>query len=49
MSNIRVIKTEDEIELIKYVCKLTTEAHIIAMKSAKPGLLQHQMHVVFNF
>ncbi len=49
ISNLRVIKTEEEIKLMKYVCELATKAHIQVMKSAKPGLKQVQMHTIFHF
>lgn len=39
ISNLRVIKSPEEIELIRYVCKTATEAIITAARSAKPGLL----------
>ena len=43
------MKTPEEIELIKYVCKTTTESEIMAARSAKPGLLQNQIQSVFQF
>jgi Xaa-Pro aminopeptidase len=49
ISNLRTIKTKDELELIRYVCKLTTHALKIAVKSTKPGLTQVQLHSVFHF
>lgn len=34
---------------MRYVCKVATEAHITAMKSAKAGLKQIQLHAVFHY
>lgn len=34
---------------MRYVCKIATDAHIKAMRSAKAGLKQIQMHAVFHF
>jgi Xaa-Pro dipeptidase len=47
--NLRAVKTPEEIELIRYVCKVGSEAECIAARSAKPGLLQNQLHTVFQF
>ncbi len=49
ISNLRAIKTPEEINLIRYVCRIGTEAIVTAAKSAKPGLLQIQLHSVFHF
>lgn len=34
---------------MRYVCQVSSEAHIAAMRSAKAGLKQMQMQSVFNF
>jgi Xaa-Pro dipeptidase len=34
---------------MRYVCKVGSEAHIAAMRSAKAGLKQMQMQCVFDF
>lgn len=47
--NLRVVKTEEEIDLMRYVCRIATDAHIKVMKSAKAGLKQLQMHALFHF
>lgn len=49
INNLRVIKTEEEIELLRFVCKLSTDAHIKVMRETKAGLTQIQMHALFNF
>lgn len=49
ISNLRAVKTPDEIHLLRYVCKVTSEAEKIAARSAKPGLTQSQLHSVFHF
>lgn len=49
ISNLRAVKTPDEIEILRYVCRVTTEAEKIAARSAKVGLTQVQLHSVFHF
>lgn len=47
--NLRVIKTEEELEILRYVAKIGSLAHLSAMKSTKAGLLQNQISAVFQF
>lgn len=49
ISNLRAIKTADEIEIMRYVCRITSEAHKRVMRHSKPGLLQIQLHGLFTF
>jgi Xaa-Pro dipeptidase len=49
ISNLRAVKTPDEIKLLRYVCETTSNAERIAAKSAKPGLTQIQLHSVFHY
>ena len=34
---------------MRFVCKVSSEAHLRTMRHSKPGLLQMQMHNVFQF
>lgn len=34
---------------MRYVCRVTSEAHKRVMRHAKPGLLQIQLHGLFTF
>ena len=49
ISNLRAIKTPEEIDILRYVCRVTSEAEMIAARSAKPGLKENQLHSVFHF
>lgn len=49
ISNLRAIKTADEIEIMRYVCRISSEAHKRTMRHAKPGIVQVQLHGLFTF
>lgn len=49
ISNLRAIKTEQEIDLMRYVIKVASDIHIKVMKSTKVGLTQRQMQNIFHF
>lgn len=43
----RVTKTALEAELLKYVCGVSSKAHIHVMQQCKPGMSQHQLEALF--
>ena len=43
ISEMRLIKTKEEVNLIKKACEITVKGHIAAMKMAKPGLYEYQI------
>ncbi|GBP04384.1 Xaa-Pro dipeptidase, partial [Eumeta japonica] len=45
--NERVFKTPEEIEVMKYVCKVSSDAHKQVMLYAKPGRMEYQCESVF--
>lgn len=47
LSEQRVFKTALEAEVLKYVCKVSSMAHIKVMQMCKPGLSQHQLESTF--
>ncbi|CAG9788144.1 unnamed protein product [Diatraea saccharalis] len=47
IAELRVIKTPAEIEVMKYVCKISSDAHKQVMLYAKPGLMEYQCESVF--
>ena len=51
INQMRVIKSPAEIEMMRYVCKVSVEAHKAAMKRAKPGLNEYHIHaeLLYNF
>lgn len=44
----RVIKTAKEIELMRYVCKLSSDAHQFVMLNAKPEMMEYQLEANFR-
>jgi Xaa-Pro dipeptidase len=47
VSELRVIKTDEEKDLLKYVCKVSSDAHIEVMRNCRPGMSQHQLESMF--
>lgn len=47
IAELRVIKTPEEIEVMRYVCKVSSDAHKQVMLFAKPGLKEYQCESVF--
>ena len=43
----RSIKTPAEVSLLRYVCRLSSEAHIAAMRAAQPGMFEYQLESLF--
>ena len=43
ISEMRLIKTKEEIDLIKKACEITVKGHIGAMKMTNPGLYEYQI------
>ena len=43
-----MIKSEKEIDLLRYVNKVTSEAHKSVMKLMKPGMMEYQAESAFQ-
>ena len=43
----RVIKSEEEILLLRHVNDITSDAHIEVMRAAKPGMFEYQLESIF--
>jgi Xaa-Pro dipeptidase len=43
----RVIKTADEIELLRHVNAVTSAAHVEVMKRIRPGMTEYQLEAIF--
>ncbi|KAG8226650.1 hypothetical protein J437_LFUL005302 [Ladona fulva] len=46
--NSRLIKTEMEIDLLRYINKISSDAHIEVMRSIKPGDMEYQCEAIFK-
>ena len=44
---LRVIKTAEELEVMRYVSDVTSKAHMEVMRQCKPGLREYQMEALF--
>ncbi|XP_013194962.1 xaa-Pro dipeptidase [Amyelois transitella] len=47
IAELRVVKTPAEIEVLRYVCKVSSDAHKQVMLFARPGLMEYQCESVF--
>lgn len=43
----RVIKSPQEIEVLRYVCKISSEAHKVVMRSMRPGIPEYKAEAWF--
>jgi len=49
IGNQRLIKDEDEIEIMKKACQISAEAHVEAMKFVKPGMTEQEMEAFYQY
>lgn len=47
MSECRVIKSPEEIEILRYAAKVSSEAHKAVMRKVEPGMYEHQLESLF--
>ncbi|XP_030369453.1 xaa-Pro dipeptidase [Scaptodrosophila lebanonensis] len=47
LSECRVIKSAEEIEVLRYVAKVSSDAHIKVMKFVRPGHMEYEAEAVF--
>ena len=48
MSELRVIKTEMELEVLRYVALVSSAAHMHVMRNLKPGMREYQAESMFK-
>lgn len=48
LSECRVQKTAKEINVMRYVCKLSAEAHKAVMRAAKPGKMEYELESLYK-
>ena len=49
IGNERLIKDEDEIEIMKKACQISAEAHVEAMKFIKPGMNEQELEAFYQY
>ena len=49
IGNERLIKGEDEIEIMKKACQISAEAHVEAMKFVKPGMNEQELEAFYQY
>ncbi|MDP2436331.1 MAG: aminopeptidase P family protein [archaeon] len=48
MSDLRAVKTAAEVEVLRYVCRVSSEAHDEVMRRARPGMMEYQLESLFR-
>jgi Xaa-Pro aminopeptidase len=49
VGNQRLIKDEDEIEIMRKACQISAEAHVEAMKFVQPGMTEQEMEAFYLY
>lgn len=49
LGQLRVKKTEEEIQIHRKSCQMTAEAHVALMKAVKPGMSERELHGLFLY
>jgi Xaa-Pro aminopeptidase len=49
IGELRLIKSEDELEIMRTACKISAEAHVAAMRGSRAGLNERDIHNIFLY
>lgn len=49
LGEMRVFKSEDELESVRKACQISAEVHEKIMKSTKPGMCERELHALFIY
>jgi Xaa-Pro aminopeptidase len=49
LSNLRLIKSKEEIEIIRKACSITRDAFIRILKSIKPGMMEYEIEAIMSY
>lgn len=47
LSECRVFKAPEEVELLKYVSRISSQAHVAVMRACRPGVMEYQLESTF--
>jgi Xaa-Pro aminopeptidase len=48
LNEMRLFKTPDDLEILKQACRITCEAHELAMKAVRPGMHEREIEALVN-
>jgi Xaa-Pro aminopeptidase len=49
LHELRLHKRPEELSALRTACKITSDAHIAAMKTGRPGVYEHELEAVINY
>ncbi|CAH0392193.1 unnamed protein product [Bemisia tabaci] len=47
MAELRVVKTDMEIDVLRYICRISSEAHRMVMTKVRPDMYEYQAEAIF--
>jgi Xaa-Pro aminopeptidase len=47
LNNTRTIKSPEEIEFMRQICKISSKGHIEIMQNCRPGMYEYQIAALF--
>ena len=49
LSSCRSVKTAAEVELLRFVCRVSSDAHVAVMRTARAGMREYELEALFQF